>query len=123
MTDPSDTMPDFSGGEDFLKGLRGTLHKRQRRRNAISALATTAGAVLLFFLSFSTLQRQGDAELWEAYLLSEVAQEVDAEDLDAFGWELYFDALIQEDDLDLLLDEILSLDDGEEWIRTLQMKG
>ncbi len=123
MTDPSDSMPDFSDGEDFLEGLRGTLHRRQGRRNAISALATMAGAVLLFVFSFSTLQRQADAELWEAYLLSEVAQEVEAENLDAFGWELYFDALIQEDDLDVLIDEILSLDDGEEWLRTLQMKG
>ena len=117
-------LPDFSGGEDFLRQVRGGLRRRQRRRNLIASTAAAISVVLLFALSFTAIQRQLDEELWQEYLLSEVGEElVDTPELDDFDWELYLESLIQEEDLDLLLEEILNLEGGEEWIQALNVKG
>ncbi len=117
-------LPDFSGGEDFLRQVRGGLRRRQRRRTFAASAAATASAVLLFVLSFSAIQLQIDEELWQEYLLSEVGAElVDTRELDDFAWELYLESLIQEEDLDLLLEEILNLEGGDEWIQGINVKG
>ena len=117
-------FPDFSGGEDFLRQVRVGLRQRQRRRTFAASAAVTASAVLLFVMSFSAIQRQIDEELWQEYLLSEVGEEVvDSPELDDFAWELYLESLMQEEDLDLLLEEILSLEGGEEWIQAINVKG
>lgn len=117
-------LPDFSGGEDFLRQVRGGLRRRQRRRAFTASAAATASAVLLFVVSFSAVQRQVDEELWQEYILSEVGDEVlDTKELDDFAWELYLESLMQEEDLDLLLEEILNLEGGEEWIQAVNVKG
>ena len=117
-------LPDFSGGEDFLRQVRGGLRRRQRRRNLIASTAAAISVVLLFALSFTAIQRQLDEELWQEYLLSEVGEElVDTQELDDFAWELYLESLIQEEDLDLLLEEIIDLEGGDEWIQALNVKG
>ena len=116
-------QPDFSGGEAFLSDLRVRLRRQQLRRRAVSSIAASAAAVLLFALSFSALQRQADEALWESYLSEQIAQEVAAEQLDDFSWDLYLESLLQENDLDMLLDAIISLEEGEKWIETLQLKG
>ncbi|UCH10739.1 MAG: hypothetical protein JSU61_02285 [Fidelibacterota bacterium] len=120
-------LPDFSDGEEFLGGLRGTLRRRQRRRAVITSLATTASAVLLFVFSYTSMQRQIDEELWETYLLSEMSTNeeltVDTEMLDEFDWELYLGSLLLEEDLDVLLEEILGLEEGEEWLQNISLKG
>lgn len=120
-------LPDFSDGEEFLGGLRGTLRRRQRRRTIITSLATTASAVLLFVFSYTSMQRQIDEELWETYLLSEMSTNeeltVDTEMLDEFDWELYLGSLLLEEDLDVLLEEILGLEEGEEWLQNISLKG
>lgn len=115
-------LPNFSGGEDFLRQVRAGLHRRQRHRAFAVSAAATASVVLLFVLSFSTIQRQIDEELWEEYILSEMVV-VDTQELDDFAWELYLESLLQEEDLDLLLEEILSLEGGEEWIQAINVKG
>ncbi|UCH63833.1 MAG: hypothetical protein JSU77_05150 [Fidelibacterota bacterium] len=117
-------LPDFSEGENFLRQVRGGLRRRQRRLAFAVSAATTASAVLLFVLSFSAIQRQVDEELWQDYLLSEAGEElVDTQELDEFTWELYLESLMQEEDLDLLLEEILNLEGGEEWIQTIKLEG
>ncbi len=117
-------LPDFSGGEDFLRQVRGGLRRRQRRRNLIASTAAAISVVLLFALSFTAIQRQLDEDLWQEYLLSEAGEElVDTPELDDFAWELYLESLMQEEDLDLLLEEILNLEGGEEWIQALNVKG
>ena len=120
-------LPNFSDGEEFLGELRGTLRRRQRRRTVITSLATTASAVLLFVFSYTSIKHQIDEELWETYLLSEMSTTeevmVESEVLDAFDWELYLGSLLLEDDLDVLLEEILSLEEGEEWLQNISLKG
>lgn len=117
-------LPDFSGGEDFLRQVRGGLRRRQRRRAFAASAAATASAVLLFVLSFSAIQRQVDEELWQDYLLSEVGEVVvDTQKLDDLAWELYLESLMHEEDLDLLLEEILNLEGGEEWVQAINVKG
>lgn len=117
-------LPDFSGGEDFLRQVRGGLRRRQRRRAFTASAAATASVVLLFVVSFSAIQRQVDEELWQEYILSEVGEEVlDTQELDDFAWELYLESLMQEEDLDLLLKEILNLEGGEEWVQAINGKG
>ncbi len=116
-------LPDFSGGEDFLRDLRAGLRRRQRYRAFVASAAAAASAVLLFVLSFSTIQRQVDEELWAEYILSEMEVVVDTQELDDFAWELYLESLMQEEDLDLLLEGILSLEGGEEWIQAINVKG
>lgn len=116
-------IPDFSDGEEFLGTLRGTLRKRQRRRALAVSTLTTAGAVMIFVLSFASIQRQVDEELWEEYLLSQTEEVVGTEIVDEFAWDLYMEYLLQEDDLDILLEEILSLENGEEWLQTIDLKG
>ena len=123
MIDPHLQQPNFSGGEGFLHDLRVRLQRGQRRRRVASAIAASAAAVLLFALSFSALQRQADEALWESYLTEQIAQELSVEQLDDFGWHLYLESLLQENDLDMLLNAIISLEEGEEWIETLQLKG
>jgi hypothetical protein len=119
--------PDFSEGEEFLSNLRGTLRRRQRRRTIITSLATTVSAVFLFVFSYTSIQRQIDEELWETYLFSDIdlTEEVtvDTQDLDEFDWELYLGYLILEEDLDVLLEEIISLEDGEEWLQNISLEG
>jgi len=115
--------PDFSGGEDFLRKVRTGLHRRQRRQAFAASAATTASAVLLFVLSFSAIQRQIDEELWEEYLLSEMGEVMESPQLDDYAWELYLESLLQEESLDLLLEEILDLEGGEEWIQAIDIKG
>jgi len=117
-------LPDFSAGEDFLRQVRTGLHWQQRRRTFLASAVATVSALLLFVFSYSAIQRHIDAELWEEYLLSEMeAEVVDPRALDDFSWELYLESLLVEEDLDLLLEEILSLEGGEEWIQTIQLKG
>ncbi len=117
-------LPDFSGGEDFLRQVRGGLHRRQRRQNLIASTAAAISVVLLFAFSFTAIQLQIDEELWQEYLLSEVGEElVDTQELDDFAWELYLESLLQEEALDLLLEEILNLEGGEEWIQDINVKG
>ena len=116
-------MPDFSEGEEFLLHVRAGLRRRQRRRTLMASAAATLSAVLLFAVSFSAIQRHIDEELWENYLLSEMESVVDSQELDDFTWELYLESLVEEGDLDLLLEEILSLENGEEWIRSINVKG
>jgi hypothetical protein len=116
-------IPDFSDGEEFLDTLRGTLRKRQRRRALAVSTLTTAGAVMIFVLSFASIQRQVDEELWEEYLLSQTEEVVETEVVDEFAWDVYMEYLLQEDDLDILLEEILSLENGEEWLQTIDLKG
>lgn len=116
-------LPDFSGGEDFLRDLRVGLGRRQRHRAFAASAASAASAVLLFVLSFSTIQRQIDEDLWEEYILSEMEVVVDTQELDDFTWELYLESLLQEEDLDLLLEEILGLEGGEKWIQAINVKG
>jgi hypothetical protein len=116
-------MPDFSDGEEFLGAFRGTLRKHQRRRALAISTLTTAGAVMIFVLSFASIQRQVDEELWEEYILSQTEEVVETEVVDEFAWDVYLEYLIQEDDLDILLEEILSLENGEEWLQTIDLKG
>lgn len=118
-------LPDFSGGEDFLRQVRFGLRRRQHRRAFATSAAVTASAVLMFVLSFSAIQRQIDDELWQEYLLSEVGEEVvvDTQELDDFTWGLYLESLMEEENLDLLLEEILNLEGGEEWIQAINIKG
>jgi len=122
-TEGRSPLPDFSGGEDFLRDLRASLRHRQRYRAFTVSAAAVASAVLLFVMSFSTIQRQIDEELWEEYILSEMEEVVDTQELDDFAWELYLESLMQEEDLDLLLEEILSLEGGEKWIQAINVKG
>ena len=116
-------LPDFSDGEDFLGSVRGTIRRRQRRRAVALSTLTTAGAVLIFVLSFQSIQRQVDEELWEEYLLSQTEEVIETEVVDDFAWELYLEYLLQEDDLDIVLVEILTLENGEEWLQTIDLKG
>jgi hypothetical protein len=116
-------IPDFSDGEEFLGTFRGTLRKRQRRRALAVSTLTTAGAAMIFVLSFASIQRQVDEELWEEYLLSQTEEVVETEVVDEFAWDVYMEYLLQEDDLDILLEEILSLENGEEWLQTIDLKG
>ncbi len=122
-TEGRSPLPDFSGGEDFLRDLRASLRGRQRYRVFTASAASAASAVLLFVLSFSTIQRQIDEELWEEYILSEMEEVVDIQELDDFAWELYLESLLRGEDLDLLLEEILSLEGGEKWIQAINVKG
>ncbi len=123
MNDAIRQQPDFSGGEEFLRELRATLNRRHRRRAVLGSLAASMGAVLLFTFSLTALQQHADNELWENYLISDVAQQVADEDLDEASWELYLESLLLEDDLDRLLEEIMGLDAGERWVQTIQLKG
>jgi hypothetical protein len=116
-------LPDFSDGEDFLGSVRGTIRRRQRRRAVALSTLTTAGAVMIFLLSFQSIQRQVDEELWEEYLLSQTEEVVETEVVDDFAWDLYLEYLLQEEDLDILLEEILTLENGEEWLQTIDLKG
>ncbi|MFC1484199.1 hypothetical protein ACFL6Q_04045 [Candidatus Neomarinimicrobiota bacterium] len=122
-TKMSGGMPDFSDGEEFLGTFRGALRKHQRRRALAVSTLTTAGAVMIFVLSFTAIQRQVDEELWEDYLLSQTEEVVETEAVDEFAWDVYLEYLLQEDDLDVLLEEILSLENGEEWLQTIDLKG
>jgi len=122
-TEGRSPLPDFSGGEDFLRDLHASLRRRQRYRVFTASVASVASAVLLFVMSFSTIQRQIDEELWEGYILSEMEEVVDTQELDDFTWNLYLESLIQEEDLDLLLEEILNLEGGEEWIQAIDVRG
>ena len=115
--------PDFSDGTEFLLDLRHVLMRRQRRRFLVSSAAATVSAVFLFVMSFSMIQRQIDEELWAEYVLSETEEAVDLQELDEFYWGVYLEALLEEEDLDVLLEEILSLEQGEEWIRSINLKG
>lgn len=123
VTEGRSPLPDFSRGEDFLRDLRASLRGRQRYRVFTASAASAAGAVLLFVLSFSTIQRQIDEDLWEEYILSEMEEVVDTQELDDFTWNLYLESLMQEEDLDLLLEEILNLEGGEEWIQAIDVRG
>ncbi len=123
-TEGRSPLPDFSGGEDFLRQVRFGLRRRQHRRAFATSAAVTASAVLMFVLSFSAIQRQIDDELWQEYLLSEVSEEVvDTQELDDFAWGLYLESLMEEENLDLLLEEILNLEGGEEWIQAINIRG
>ena len=114
-------LPDFSDGEDFLRHVRITLRQRQRRRALAASLAATVSAVFLFVFSFSAIQRQADEELWEQYLLSEMVEIADSPELDSYAWELYLESLLQEEDLDLLLEEVLNLEGGEERLLAINL--
>ena len=116
-------LPDFSDGEEFLGSLRGTIRRRQRRRALAVSTLTTAGAVMIFVLSFGSIQRQIDEELWEEYLLSQTEEVVETEAADDFAWDLYLEYLLQEDDLEIVLEEILTLENGEEWLQNIDLKG
>lgn len=116
-------IPDFSDGDNFLGMVRGTLHRRQRRRAVAVSMLTTAGAVMIFVLSFTALQRQADEELWKEYILSQSEEVVETEVVDEFSWDLYLEYLLQEEDLDIVLEEILSLENGEEWLQNIDLKG
>ena len=122
-TEGRSPLPDFSGGEDFLRDLRASLRHRQRYRAFTVSAAAAASAVLLFVMSFSAIQRQIDEELWEEYILSEMEEVVDTQELDDFTWELYLESLLQEENLDLLLEEILNLEGGEEWVQAIDVRG
>ena len=123
MIDSARQQPDYSSGEEFLRTLRVTLKRRHRRRAVLGSLAASVGAVLLFTISLTALQQQADNALWESYLLGDVAQPVAVEVLDEASWELYLESLLLEDDLDRLLDGIVGLDAGEDWLQTIQLKG
>ncbi|MFB0515267.1 MAG: hypothetical protein ACETWG_01535 [Candidatus Neomarinimicrobiota bacterium] len=116
-------LPDFSEGEEFLRQVRAGVDRQERRRNFLTTAAAGVSVVLLFVLSFSIIQRQIDEELWQNYLLSEVESVVDTQELDDFTWELYLEYLLEEEKLDVLLEEILSLEGGEEWIHSINVKG
>jgi len=114
-------VPDFSEGEEFLLSVRATLRHRQHRRTFATSLTTTVSAALLFVLSFSVIQQQVDEELWEQHLLSEMVETVDSPELDSYAWDLYLESLLQEEDLNLLLEEILYLEGGEERLLAINL--
>ena len=115
--------PDFSDGEAFLAGLKTTIRHRQRRRAlSLSALATVS-AVLLFVFSFTVLERQSRENLWETYLLTQADEVVDLNELYDLEKTLYLESLINENDLSILMENVLSFSEGENWIRMTKLEG
>ena len=123
MTDPHQPMPDFTGGDQFLSRLRGTLHQRQQRRLVGTTLASALVAAWLVVVSFTALERQLDMDIWEDYLLSQNEEA---------GWlaveeeamrEVYLESLYQEEDLDVLLGELVELYGDDAWLNDLKLGG
>ncbi len=84
MPEQSPPMPDFTDGTEFLLNLRRELHRRGRRRAALSSLGSVVSMGLLFLLSFTSLQEQRREDSWQQYLLSQAGEELvlDVEDED-----------------------------------------
>ena len=116
--------PDFSQGDEFLDGLRETLGKRQRRRGALSMLASSALVLNLFLASFSVLRLEGDETLWEEYLLSQMDEFLPLESPEDLTAELYLDLLLDGDmELSLIVEELLGLDLDANWLLAINMEG
>jgi hypothetical protein len=116
-------LPDFSDGEVFLGNLRTAIRSRHRRRVlALSALAT-ASAALLFVFSFTVLERQSREDLWETYLMTQADEVVDMDEMYDMERTLYLESLLNENDLSILMENVLSLNEGENWIITTKLEG
>ncbi len=117
-------VPDFADGTEFLLDLRRELHRRGRRRVALSSIGSMVSMGLLFFLSFTNLQEQRREDSWQAYLLSQAGEELalDMEDED-LAWDLYFEGLLGLEELDELLEAVLELETGTEIIRSINLEG
>jgi len=124
MPEPMPPVPDFSDGTEFLLDLRRELHRRGRRRVALSSMGSVISMGLLFLLSFTHLQEQRLEDSWEAYLLSQAGEELvlDAEDED-LAWDLYFEGLMSMEELDELLEAVLEMETGTEIIQSINLEG
>ncbi len=124
MPEQMPPVPDFSDGTEFLLNLRRELHRRSRRRVALSSIGSVVSMGLLFFLSFTNLQEQRLEDSWQEYLLSQASEELvlDVEDED-LTWDLYFEGLMSMEELDELLEAMLELETGTEIIRSIKLEG
>jgi len=118
-----DHWPDFSDGDRFLAGLRRRIDRKRRRQTLMAGAASAVGTVLIFALSFTSLQRQADEELWQAYILSQNEDQVWVELEAGVLEEIYLASLYDEEDLDVLLEALIDYYGNESLVRNIKMEG
>ena len=124
MINTKGTTPDFSDGVEFVARLHNRIARHRKRQTRFAAAVSVVGAVALFITSFSAIARQLDEDQWSSYLISEVQDDQYVSDLEAeFAWEIYLDDLQSVDDLSQLIEDVLELEGGEEFLASISLKG
>lgn len=118
-----DHWPDFSDGDRFLADLRRRIDWKRRRQNVMAGVASAVSTVLIFALSFMSLQRQADEELWQEYLLSQNEDQIWLEMEGEVLEEIYLSSLYDEEDLDVLLEALIDYYGNENLLKNIKMEG